>query len=51
MARKQSHAVLRASRNGFAAIADSAPVMIWMCGAGQTMHPGLQPRWLEATTP
>jgi PAS domain S-box-containing protein len=66
VARKQSQAVLRASQERFAAIADSAPVMIWMCGAdkqciwfnrrwlettGHTLDDALRRGWLEAVHP
>ena len=66
VARKQSQAVLRASQERFAAIADSAPVMIWMCGAdkqctwfnrrwldatGRTMADALRRGWLDAAHP
>lgn len=48
IARKQSDAVLRASQERFAAIADSAPVMIWMCGADKQCT-WFNRRWLGAT--
>jgi PAS domain S-box-containing protein len=48
IARKQSHVVLRASHDRFAAIADSAPVMIWMCDADKRCT-WFNRRWLEAT--
>jgi formate hydrogenlyase transcriptional activator len=48
IARKQSHAVLQASQERFAAIADSAPVMIWMCDAEKRCT-WFNRRWLEAT--
>jgi PAS domain S-box-containing protein len=66
VARKQSQAVLRASQERFAVIADSAPVMIWMCGAdkqctwfnrrwlettGRTMDDALRRGWLDAVHP
>jgi PAS domain S-box-containing protein len=66
VARKQSQAVLRASQERFAAIADSAPVMIWMCNAdkqctwfnrrwldttGRTMDEALRRGWLDAAHP
>jgi PAS domain S-box-containing protein len=66
IARKQSSAVLRASQERFAAVADSAPVMIWMCDAdkrctwcnrrwldaiGRTMDDALQKGWLDALHP
>ena len=40
--------MLRASQERFAAIADSAPVMIWMCGADKQCS-WFNRRWLEAT--
>jgi PAS domain S-box-containing protein len=66
VARKQSQAVLRASQERFAVIADSAPVMLWMCGAdkqctwfnrrwlettGRTMDDALRRGWLDAVHP
>jgi formate hydrogenlyase transcriptional activator len=48
VARKQSHAVLRASQERFAAVADSAPVMMWICGADKQCT-WFNRRWLEAT--
>jgi len=48
IARKQSHAVLLASQDRFTAIADSAPVMIWMCDAEKRCT-WFNRRWLEAT--
>src|SRR5688572_2917743 len=66
VARKQSDAVLRASQERFAVIADSAPVMIWMCGAdkqctwfnrrwleaiGRTLDDALRRGWLDAIHP
>jgi PAS domain S-box-containing protein len=48
VARKQSQAVLRANQERVAAIADSAPVMIWMCGADKTST-WFNRRWLEIT--
>ncbi len=48
VARKQSQAVLRASEERFAAIADSAPMMMWMCGADKQCT-WFNRRWLDAT--
>jgi PAS domain S-box-containing protein len=48
VARKQSQAVLRASQERFAAIADNAPVMIWMCGADKHCT-WFNRRWLDVT--
>jgi PAS domain S-box-containing protein len=66
IARKQSHAVLRASQERFAAIADSASVMIWMCDTdkrctwfnrrwldvvGRSLDDALRLGWLDAAHP
>ncbi len=48
IARKQSDAVLQASQARFTAIADSAPVMIWMCDAEKRCT-WFNRRWLEVT--
>jgi PAS domain S-box-containing protein len=48
IARKQSHAMLRASQERVAAIADSAPVMIWMSDAEKRCT-WFNRRWLDAT--
>jgi formate hydrogenlyase transcriptional activator len=47
IARKQSQAVLRASQERLAAIADSASVMIWVCDAAKRCT-WFNRRWLEA---
>ena len=66
IARKQSQAVLRASQERLAAIADSASVMIWVCDAdkrctwfnrrwleavGRTMDDALRHGWLDGVHP
>ena len=66
IARKQSQAVLRASQERLAAIADSASVMIWVCDAdkrctwfnrrwleavGRTMDDALRRGWLDGVHP
>src|SRR5688572_16716011 len=66
IARKQSQAVLRASQERLAAIADSASVMIWVCDAdkrctwfnrrwleavGRTMDDALRRGWLDCVHP
>jgi formate hydrogenlyase transcriptional activator len=48
IARKQSHAVLQASQERFTAIADSAPVMIWICDTEKRCT-WFNRRWLDAT--
>jgi PAS domain S-box-containing protein len=46
LARKQSHAALRANQERFAAIADGASVMIWMCDADKRCT-WFNRRWLQ----
>jgi PAS domain S-box-containing protein len=46
IARKQSHAMLRVNQERFAAIADGASVMIWMCDANKRCT-WLNRRWLQ----